>query len=72
MERKTASWLIYKRNRRSQVRSEETWIQIKRCYLKKETEGLIFAVQEQVLRTNWIRKNIDSQEVSKKCKMCGE
>ena len=33
---------------------------------------MIFAAQEQVLKTNWIRKNIDGQEVSEKCRMCGE
>ena len=41
-------------------------------YLKKETEGLIFAAQEQTLRTNWIRKNVDGQEISEKCKTYGE
>ena len=40
--------------------------------MKKETEGLISAAQEQALRTNWIRKNIDGQEVSEKCRMCGK
>ena len=40
--------------------------------MKKETEGLIFAAQEQALRTNWIRKNIDGQEVSEQCRVCGE
>ena len=51
---------------------EETWGWIGKGYLRKETEGLIFAAQEQALRTNWIRKNIDGQEVSEKCRMCGE
>ena len=55
-----------------EVRSEETWGWIRKAYLKKETEGLIFAAQEQALRTNWIRKNIDGQEVSQICKMCEE
>ena len=32
-----------------EVRSEETWGWIRKGYLKKETEGLIFAAQEQVL-----------------------
>ena len=40
--------------------------------MKKEIEGLIFAVQEQALRTNWIRKNIDGQEVSELCRVCGK
>ena len=53
------------------VRSQETWEWIRKGYLKKETEGLIFPAQEQALRTDWIRKNIDGQEVSEKCRMCG-
>ena len=40
--------------------------------MKEETEGLIFAAQEQVLRTNWRRKNIGGQKVSGKCRMCGK
>ena len=55
-----------------EIKSEETFGWIKKDYLKKETEGLIFASQERALRTNWIRKNIDGQEVSQKCRMCGE
>ena len=39
--------------------------------MEKETEGLIFAAQEQTLGTNWI-KNIDGQEVSQKCRMSWE
>ena len=39
-----------------EVRSKETWGRIRKGNLKKETEGQIFAVQEQALRTNWIRK----------------
>ena len=55
-----------------EVRSEETWGWIRKGYLKKKTEGLIFAAQEQALRTNWVRKNTDGQEVSEKCRMWGE
>ena len=33
------------------------------CYeCKKETEGMIFAAQEQALRTNWVKKNIDKKD----------
>ena len=45
---------------------------IRKGYLKKETEGLIFAAQEQALKVNWIRRNIDGQEIFKKCGMYGE
>ena len=37
------------------VRSEETWGWISRCYLNKETDGLIFAAQEQALEVRWPR-----------------
>ena len=55
-----------------ELRSVETWRWNKKGYLMKETEGLIFAAQEQTLRTNGIRKNIDGQGVSEKCRVCGE
>ena len=51
------------RRETEEVRSEETCVSIRKGYRKKETEGLIFAAQEQTLRTNWIRKNIDGQDV---------
>ena len=54
------------------VGREETCGWIKKGYLKKENKGLIFAAQKQALRTNWIRKNIDDQEVSEKCRICGD
>ena len=43
----------------------------KKGLLKKETEGLIFAAQDQALRTNWVKKHIDGREVSDKCRLCG-
>ena len=55
-----------------EIRSEETWGWIRKGYLKKETEGLIIAAKEQDLRTNWIRKNIDDQEISEKCRTYGK
>ena len=55
-----------------EVQGEGTWGWIRKGYLKKETEGLVFAAQEQALRTNWIKKNIDGQDISEKCRMCEE
>ena len=39
--------------------------------MKKETEGMLFAAQEQALRTNSIKAKIDKQPVSLKCRLCG-
>ena len=40
--------------------------------LKKETERMIMAAQEQALRTKNIRKVIDKEKINGKCRMCGE
>ena len=33
---------------------------------------MIFTAQDQAIRTNWIKKNIDTQDISEKCRMCGK
>ena len=37
----------------------------------KETEGMLFAAQEEALRTNSIKAKINKQPVSPKCRLCG-
>ena len=55
------------------VRDEEnSWNWLKNEYLNKETEGTILAAQYQALRTNWIKSNVDNENISSKCRMCGE
>jgi hypothetical protein len=41
-------------------------------YLKKETESLIMAAQEQSLRTRKIMHDIDHRNVNPKCRLCGK
>ena len=50
----------------------ESWLWLKHGYLKKETEGLIIAAQDQTIRTNWIKRLIDKQDISQKCRICGD
>ena len=40
--------------------------------LKKGTEGLITAAQDQALRTNSIKHRIDKQDIAATCRMCGQ
>ena len=40
--------------------------------LKKETEGLTLAAQEQALRVNRIKRMVDKQDCSTKCGVCDE
>ena len=54
------------------VGTKRNWQWLNGGHLKKETEALIFAAQDQALRVNAIKHNIDRQEVSPICRMCGE
>eukprot|EP00795_Rhopilema_esculentum_P013890 gene13890-biopygen3805 len=55
-----------------EVRDDDnSWLWVKKGYLKKETEGLIMAAQGQAIRTNWIRHNIDKEDISPSCRLCG-
>jgi len=49
---------------------EETWSWLHKQDLKKETEGLILAAQDQALRTNYIKFHIDHSATSPMCRLC--
>ena len=49
-----------------------TWKWVIQSDLKVQTEALIFAAQEQALRTNYIKHNIDKTAESPLCRMCRE
>ena len=57
--------------RETEDQSGVSWNWIRTGELKKETEGLIFAAQDQALRTNAIKARIENQNVSSKCRVCG-
>jgi len=39
-------------------------------YVNKSTEGFLFAAQEQVLQTNWLKAKIYGENVDAKCRKC--
>ena len=53
------------------VISKESWKWLREGNIKRETESLIFAAQEQALRTNQVKAKIDQSQVDDKCRMCG-
>ena len=56
-----------------QIDKERTWEWMRKSDLKVETEALIFEAQEQALRTNVVKCNIDSKTGSRPlCRLCGE
>ena len=55
-----------------QIDKERTREWVRKSDLKVETEALIFAAQEQALRTNVVKCNIDKTGSSPLCRLCGE
>ena len=53
-------------------RDKISWNWLKNGDLKKETEGMLMAAQDQALRTRHIRKVIDKEDIDGKCRLCGE
>jgi hypothetical protein len=52
--------------------AEETWTWMKRGSLKRETESLIVAAQDQALRTNYRKTKIEKTSNDPKCRLCKE
>ena len=64
-------WPVCKRNQ-GKSDLEQSWTWIWKSDLKVETEALIFAAQEQALRTNYLKFHIDKTGESPPCRMCNE
>ena len=48
-----------------------TWIWLRRGNLKRETESLFIAAQNNAIRTNKVQAKIDYSQNSK-CRLCGD
>ena len=55
-----------------EIRDNAIWDWLRKGDLKKETEGMITAAQDQALRTNAIKALVEKQNLSPLCRMCGE
>ena len=54
-----------------EVRGTDSWTCLKEENVKRETESLIMAAQEQAFRTNQIKAKIDKTQKGGNCRMCG-
>ena len=54
------------------VKSMDTWLWLREGTLKKETESLLTAAQDQALRTNIIKTKIDKTSDCSLCRLCKE
>ena len=55
---------------KDEIDRRKTWKWVVKSDLKVQTEALIFAAQEQALRTNYIKHNVDKTVDSPLCRMC--
>ena len=51
---------------------EKTWTWLRKGNLKRETESLLIAAQDNAIRTNLIKARIDKTQQNSKCRLCGE
>ena len=64
---------IYGRFKRliSNIWHEKTWTWSRKGNLKKETESLLIAAQNNAIRTNHIKARTDKTQQNSKCRLCG-
>ena len=60
----------FSREMKDEIDRRRTWIWVVKSDLKVQTEALIFAAQEQALRTNYVKYNVDKTVDSPLCRMC--
>ena len=56
----------------SNISHEKTWTWLRKGILKKNTEFLQIAAQNNAIRTNHIKARIDKMQQNSKCRLCGD
>ena len=64
---------IYGRFKRqiNNISHQKTWTWLRKVILKRETESLQIAAQDNAIRTNHIKARIDKTQQNSKCRVCG-
>ena len=71
MGRKTTLWINFK-GLISNISDKKIWVWLRKGNLKRETESLLIAAQENPIRTNHIKARIDKTQQNNKCRLCGD
>ena len=51
---------------------QKTWTRLRKGNLKRETDSLLIAAQDNAIRTNHIKVRIDKTQQNSKCRLCGD
>ena len=54
------------------ISPQKTWTWLRKRNLKRETESLLIAAQNNTIRTNHIKVRIDKTQQNTKCRLCGD
>ena len=54
------------------ISHQKTWTWLRKGNLKRETESLLIAAQDNSIRTNHIKARIDKTQQNSKCRLCGD
>ena len=54
------------------ISHQKTWTWLRKGNLKRETESLQIATQDNAIRTNHIKARIDKTQQNSKCRLCGD
>ena len=54
------------------ISHQKTWTWLRKGNLKRETESLLTAAQDNAIRTNPIKARIDETQQNSKCRLCGD
>ena len=54
------------------ISHQKTWTWLRKGNLKRETESLLIAAQDNAIRTNHIKARIDKTQEKSKCRICGD
>ena len=55
-----------------EISHEKSWTWLRKGNLKRETESLLIAAQNNAIRTNHIKARIDKTQQNSKCRLCGD
>ena len=51
---------------------KKTWTRLRKGNLKRETESLLIAAQNNTIRTNYVKARIDKMQQNSRCKLCSD
>ena len=73
-KRKWEKKQLYGRFKRliNNISHQKTWTWLRKGNLKRETESLLIAAQDNAIRTNHIKARIDKTQQNSKCMLCGD